>query len=353
MSIDVPSNRPDAHFLSAITAPLLEWYGKGARPLPWRENTDPYRVWLSEIMLQQTRVDTVIPYYHRFLAALPDIPALAAAPEELLLKLWEGLGYYSRVRNLQKAAQLICRDYGGVFPAEHSQIAALPGIGAYTAGAVASIAFSKPTPAVDGNVLRVLARLTEDYRDISAPALKAEYTRILANVYPADRPGDFTQSLMELGATICLPKSEPHCGRCPLGHLCLARQSHSVCALPVKSPKAPRKTEDKTVFLLYRGDELALVKRAQSGLLGGMWALPDCPGHLTKAQARQWLRDQGVTVSALSKAPGKKHIFTHLEWHMTCYRAETAQKSADFFWADQTALAGRLALPTAYKKCLE
>ncbi len=236
--------------LSQITEPLLAWYEKNARVLPWRENTDAYRVWVSEIMLQQTRVDTVIPYYERFLRRFPDVAALAAAPEQELLKMWEGLGYYSRVRNMQKAAQQICEKYNGIFPNEYEQLLSLPGIGAYTAGAVASIAWNKPYAAVDGNVLRVVTRLTADSREISDTKFKNEITAALQEIYPVDKCGIFTQSLMELGAVVCMPNGTPRCTECPLQSLCSACAAGTQPEYPVKKKKAQRRIEDKTVLIM-------------------------------------------------------------------------------------------------------
>lgn len=275
--------------LSQITEPLLAWYEKNARVLPWRENTDAYRVWVSEIMLQQTRVDTVIPYYERFLRRFPDVAALAAAPEQELLKMWEGLGYYSRVRNMQKAAQQICEKYNGIFPNEYEQLLSLPGIGAYTAGAVASIAWNKPYAAVDGNVLRVVTRLTADSREISDTKFKRN-TAALQEIYPVDKCGIFTQSLMELGAVVCMPNGTPRCTECPLQSLCSACAAGTQPAYPVKKKKAGRRIEEKTVLLMIHAGKLALQKRAKSGLLGGMWELPNLSGKADIAQIKSGLK---------------------------------------------------------------
>ena len=236
---------------------------KNARVLPWRENTDAYRVWVSEIMLQQTRVDTVIPYYERFLRRFPDVAALAAAPEQELLKMWEGLGYYSRVRNMQKAAQQICEKYNGIFPNEYEQLLSLPGIGAYTAGAVASIAWNKPYAAVDGNVLRVVTRLTADSREISDTKFKNEITAALQEIYPVDKCGIFTQSLMELGAVVCMPNGTPRCTECPLQSLCSACAAGTQPEYPVKKKKAQRRIEEKTVLIMIYAGRLALQKKSQ------------------------------------------------------------------------------------------
>ncbi len=310
--------------LSDIVIPLLDWYASCARVLPWRENTDPYRVWLSEIMLQQTRVEAVKPYYERFLAQMPDIRALADAEEEKLLKLWEGLGYYSRVRNLKKAAVVICEKYGGRFPKQYKDILSLPGIGAYTAGAIASISFGLPEPAVDGNVLRVLARLREDGADISDPKRKKQITEELRVIYPADRSGDFTQSLMELGALVCLPNGLPLCAQCPLSGICQARIHGSQMQFPVKRGKKARRKEVKTVFVLCSNQRIAVEKRPPKGLLADLWQFPMADGLLSEEDAVHWICERGYQVEAVEAIGHRKHIFTHVEWEMHGYLAKLA-----------------------------
>ena len=252
--------------LEQIVAPLLAWYGAGHRQLPWRETKDPYKVWVSEIMLQQTRVETVIPYYQRFMERCPDVTALAACEDGELLKLWEGLGYYSRVRNLKKAAQVICASYGGKFPETYEAVRALPGIGDYTAGAITSIAFGQARAAVDGNVLRVVTRLTQDSR------------------------------LMELGAVVCVPNGAPLCGECPLNALCGAYKQGTQMQYPVKKKKPERKTENKTVLLLLHQGQIALRKRGAQGILAGMWELPNIDGVRTAKQIRQELAQQNIAL---------------------------------------------------------
>lgn len=339
--------------LQEIVFPLLHWYRKNARVLPWRQKTTPYAVWVSEIMLQQTRVDTVIPYYNRFIAAFPDICALAEAEEERLMKLWEGLGYYSRARNMQKAAQIILNEHGGVFPGSYDAILDLPGIGPYTAGAIASIALGLPLPAVDGNVLRVFTRVTEDYRDITLPAFKTEVSEKLQSIYPQGQCGDFTQSLMELGAIICKPSGQPLCSACPLSHLCRAKEQGTQSSLPVKSAKPPRRREEKTVFLLCRGEWIALRQRPEGGLLGGLWEFPHTEGKLTKQQAGLLLTELGIEAEELMETTPQKHIFTHLEWHMRCYRAECKNRPDNFIWVTRKELEERYTLPTPFQKCLK
>lgn len=335
--------------LWGIVKPLLDWYRENARELPWREDHSPYRVWVSEIMLQQTRVETVKPYFERFLRELPDVASLAAAPEDRLLKLWEGLGYYSRVRNLQKAARLVMENYGGRIPEEAQELEKLPGIGAYTAGAVASIAFGKPEPAVDGNVLRVLARWTGDARDIMDPRVKRDFREALRAVYPEGQAGTFTQALMELGATVCVPNGAPSCELCPLALDCLAMRSGHPETLPVRKAPAARRTENRTVFLILNGGCAALIRRPDSGLLAGLWEFPNVVGKLSVEEAESALAEWGVKPDRLEKAPRAKHIFSHLEWHMTGYLVFAANQPEKFEWAKSAELEHRFALPTALK----
>lgn len=339
-------------FLQKIISPLLAWYDRNARTLPWRMNTDAYRVWVSEIMLQQTRVDTVIPYYERFLRELPIIQSLAEAPEEKLLKLWEGLGYYSRVRNMQKAAVIICKQYNGSFPEQYNEILSLPGIGAYTAGAISSIAFGKPIPAVDGNVLRVITRLTGNVQDINNPTLKEQITKDLTDIYPSERCGDFTQSLMELGALVCLPNQMPKCDFCPLSDLCYANQNQLQLKIPVKSVKEEKRKENKTVFLLLCGDKIAVNKRKASGLLGGLWEFPNIDGQAENMQISDWLREKGLIAESITKTAEKKHIFTHIEWDMVCYTVHCKNASSAFTWISIETLKDEISLPTAFRKFL-
>ncbi len=338
--------------LSQIVRPLLDWYHQNARVLPWRKNRDPYRVWISEIMLQQTRVDTVIPYYERFLEALPDIPSLAAVPEDVLLKLWEGLGYYSRARNLQKAARKMTEKYGGKFPEDPKAVASLPGIGPYTTGAICSIAFEQPTPAVDGNVLRVISRICRSAENIDDTAVRRRMTEALAKIYPVSERGDFTQSLMELGALICLPNGFPLCGQCPLNGICKAHLAKCETDYPVKNEKLRRKTVGMTVFRIEHDGRLAVCKRDQKGLLAGLWQLPNTDAVLKKEEAAAYLKAQGLTVKSLRKIPAKTHIFTHVEWHMTAFSAVVENETDAFTWADRSRLESEIALPTAFRKFL-
>ena len=338
--------------LSALPELLLPWYRAGHRQLPWRETNEPYKIWLSEIMLQQTRVEAVKGYYARFLAALPTVEALAACEDDALHKLWEGLGYYSRVRNLKKAARVIMEEYGGRFPETYEEVLALPGIGEYTAGAVCSIAFGQPTPAVDGNVLRVCARLTDDPSPIDLPATKKNIQTALAEIYPKEA-GDFTQALMELGATLCGPNRAPDCEHCPCRDVCLGHQRGTAETLPVKSPKKAKRQEDRTVFILSCEGRYALEKRPSRGLLAGLWQFPNVAGHLSTEQALEILTDWGLHLKDILRETEKKHIFTHIQWNMKGIYLEVTDTSGDFRWFTAQEIQNEAALPTAFRQFRE
>ena len=299
-------------------------------------------------MLQQTRVSAALPYYERFLAALPDIPALAACEEEKLHKLWEGLGYYSRVRNLQKAARIVCEQYGGQLPADYDALRALPGIGDYTAGAVASISFGIPVPAVDGNVLRVAARVGGCELDILDSKNRRQFRRRMEAVMPRQEPGAFNQALMDLGAGICLPGGGPLCDTCPAADFCAAREQGRQRELPVRAPKKQKRLEEKTVFLLLGPEGTALRQRPDTGLLAGLWEYPHVPGRLTEEQAARQLRQWGLTPRAWLRQLDARHIFTHIRWEMTGYLVQVEGLGpADWLWADG-ARRQRLAIPSAF-----
>ena len=305
--------------LSDIPNLLLIWYDKNRRILPWREDPTPYRVWVSEIMLQQTRVEAVKPYFERFMKALPDISTLAEAPEEELLKLWEGLGYYNRVRNLQLAARQIMDDYGGRMPDSYEELLKLKGVGGYTAGAIASIAYQRAVPAVDGNVLRVTARLLKDSRSTGDPKLKACVEQRLMDILPIDRPGDFNQALMELGACVCIPNGEPLCGSCPLKSLCMAHMDGVETQYPKKVSKKPRKVEEKTVLVIRDKNRTAIRKRPEKGLLAGMYEFPTMAGFCSANDVVAYLAEAGIKVLRIQPLEDAKHVFTHREWHMKGY----------------------------------
>ena len=334
---------------AALPGALLPWYASHARDLPWRRDREPYHVWLSEIMLQQTRVEAVRGYYLRFLDAFPTLRDLAAADEARLLKLWEGLGYYSRARNLQKAARVLCDEYGGVFPDTREALEGLPGVGPYTAGAVASICFERPCAAVDGNVLRVLSRLTADGAPVDLPATRADIAARLEAVYPAGACGAFTQALMELGATVCGPNRKPECGSCPCRKICLGYQHGTAEALPVKSPKRERRQEDRTVFILQCDEKYALEKRPGKGLLAGLWQFPNVAGHLDTAHALAEVERMGLRPREILREVSRKHIFTHIQWNMKGIYLEVAEVSGGFSWFTAEQIDAQAALPTAFR----
>ncbi len=327
---------------------LLPWYEANKRDLPWRLDRQPYHVWLSEIMLQQTRVEAVKGYYSRFLAALPAVESLADADDELLHKLWEGLGYYSRVRNLKKAAQVIVAQYGGTFPCTYADVLALPGIGDYTAGAVCSIAFDLPTPAVDGNVLRLVSRLTDDSTPITDSKFKKQIRQQLEAVYP-DRAGDFTQALMELGATLCGPNRKPDCEGCPCKNFCLGHERGTADTLPVKAGKAPRRKEEKTVFILFCHGRYALCKRESKGLLADLWQFPNDPGKGTVEENISWVEEKRCKPKEIIKQVERKHIFTHVEWDMCGVYMEVNAMPDCFRWFTAGEIRDNAALPTAFR----
>ena len=331
--------------LEQLPLPLLLWFREHARVLPWRSDPTPYHVWLSEIMLQQTRVAAVLDYYRRFLDAAPTVADLAALPEERLMKLWQGLGYYNRARNLQKAARQIMEDHGGVFPGRYEDIRALAGVGDYTAGAIASIAFGLPVPAVDGNVLRVVARLTGDGGDISTPAMKRRVTEQLSEIIPVRDAGQFNQALMELGATVCLPNGAPLCQNCPAAEFCQARLTGSTDRLPVRAPKKERRVEARTVFLIFCRDRVALRRRPERGLLAGLWEYPN-----ELSPAARALADWGIVPVSQERGGTGRHIFTHIEWRMEAALVETDREELPqgWVWADRGELERRYALPNAF-----
>ena len=335
--------------LKNLPEAILRWYHTGHRDLPWRKDREPYHVWLSEIMLQQTRVEAVKRYYLRFLEHLPTIADLANCDDDLLHKLWEGLGYYNRARNLKKAAQVIQTEYNGVFPREYSQVRALPGIGDYTAGAICSICFDMPVAAVDGNVMRLLSRLCDDATPIDLPARKQEVKRQLEQLYPS-QAGDFTQGLMELGATLCGPNREPQCGDCPCKDFCLGHWRDTAAQLPVKLPKKTKRKEDRTVFILSCDGSYALCKRPDKGLLAGLWEFPNVDGSLSLSQALNWVTIQGLKPREVLRQVEREHIFTHIHWKMTGFYLEVQEKTGDFVWYTQRQIREQAALPTAFRQ---
>ena len=336
-------------FIQQLPDLLLPWYRENKRDLPWRKDREPYHIWVSEIMLQQTRVEAVKGYYARFLDALPTVETLASCDDDLLHKLWEGLGYYSRVRNLKKAAIAVMEQYGGKFPQTHNEIIGLPGIGAYTAGAICSIAYDLPTPAVDGNVLRVMSRLRNDPSPIDLPETKKSVTAALAEIYPAEA-GMFTQALMELGATVCGPNKAPDCENCPCRSICLGYREGTARQLPVKAPKKEKRQEDRTVFIFRCDGRYALEKRPPKGLLAGLWQFPNISGKLEIPQALETAESMRLHPREILREVERKHIFTHIQWNMKGIYLEVAEPAGDFRWFTAEEINSQAALPTAFKQ---
>ncbi len=329
--------------LDKIPVPLMAWYEENKRQMPWRDDPTPYHVWISEIMLQQTRVEAVRGYYDRFIHALPDIPALAAVDEDALLKLWEGLGYYSRARNLQKAARVVMEQYGGRLPDTREVLLSLPGIGEYTAGAILSIAFGKNAAAVDGNVLRVVTRCLADDGDITKE--KKRFTKRIENIIPVHQAGAFNQALMELGATVCLPNGAPKCDICPIADFCEAHRQGRETEFPVKPPKKARRVESRYIWVMEYDGTFYLEQRPAHGLLARMWQFPND----TDVSLEEKL--SVLAVREYHALPPHKHIFTHIEWHMTAVHIILDEKPdwTDGVWAECEQLETVYALPSALR----
>ena len=343
--------------LDGISIPLLKWYDENRRILPWRTLPTPYRVWVSEIMLQQTRVEAVKPYFERFMEELPHIGALAEAEEEKLLKLWEGLGYYNRVRSLQKAARQVQEEYGGEMPDNYEALLGLAGIGSYTAGAIASIAFNQPVPAVDGNVMRVLSRLKRDERPVNDGKARAEAGAEIERVMSRDRPGDFNQAMMEIGACVCLPHGAPLCHKCPLKSFCQAHRAGKEQEYPKKQAKKPRQVEDRTVLVVRSGGCAAVRKRPDSGLLAGMYEIPSLDGFRTAEEVAAYLEDSGLKPLCIRPLQDAKHVFTHREWHMKGYLVKVEEHSCgpalgeaqEWLYLEPEETRSRYPIPSAFK----
>lgn len=331
-----------------IAAPLLEWYDENKRDLPWRREISPYRTWVSEIMLQQTRVTAVIPYFQRFLEAFPTVEALAAAEEDRLLKLWEGLGYYNRARNLHRAAKIVAEVYGGAFPEDVDGLRALPGVGEYTAGAIASIAFGKKAAAVDGNVLRVLARYLDHHGDITEGKVKAELSAVAGEAVDENRPGDFNQAMMDLGATVCLPNGTPVCDACPLKAKCRGFKRGTCDTLPIRKEKKERRYEDRTVVMALQNGKVAVRRRPKTGLLADLWEFPSLDGTWAEWEMVYALSKWDLTATDWLSRRYARHVFTHVEWEMTGYFLRVKGLGAEeFHWADKEEFE-KLAIPSAF-----
>jgi A/G-specific adenine glycosylase len=352
------TNYPALPYGEQIGAALLHWFAIHQRDLPWRRSQDPYRIWVSEVMLQQTRVDTVIPYYDRWFAAFPTLADLAAAPQEQVLKAWEGLGYYSRARNLHRAVQEVVATYGGEVPDDPEAIAKLKGVGPYTAGAILSIAYNRNLPAVDGNVMRVLSRLYLIRDDIMQPTTRVGMEGLATALIPPGQARQFNQALMELGALVCTPTA-PKCGLCPVAAFCQARTEGAQLELPVRTKaKAPRPVDVVATVLWHQG-KILMARRPQEGLLGGLWEFPG--GERTQELSweravHQVMADRyGVTVEVESHLITVKHVFTHLIWDLRAYTAHLApgslvpRETDSLRWVSPQDLS-QLALPVAHRQ---
>ena len=341
---------PEAWRIEESLKRIADWYRENRRPLPWRLDPTPYHVWLSEIMLQQTRIEAAIPYYERFLKELPDISSLASVEDDRLMKLWEGLGYYSRARNLKKAAVQVMEHHNGVLPRTARELRELAGIGAYTAGAIASIAYGEPEPAVDGNVLRVLTRLLAWGDDIAQERTRLQAAELLRTAYPRGQEAALvTEGIMELGETVCVPNGEARCLLCPLRELCLAHKTGTVEAYPVKATPKARRIEERSVVLLRCGDRWAVRRRREKGLLAGLWEFPNREGGLTRGELEDWLSRRGAQLLSYAPCGKAKHIFTHVEWHMTGYLARCDLPAEELEWRTGAEIRESVPIPTAFR----
>lgn len=343
--------------LRNIVKPLVNWYRENKRDLPWRHNSDAYRVWISEIMLQQTRVEAVKGYYDRFLKALPTVKDLAEAEEDKLLKLWEGLGYYNRVRNMQKAAQQIMVDHAGRFPDTYEEILQLKGIGNYTAGAISAFAYGIPKPAVDGNVLRVISRITGSYEDIMKQSVRKKIENALEQVIPADAASDFNQGLIELGAIVCVPNGGPKCEKCPVKEYCIAHAENLTAEIPVKKKAKARKIEERTVLIFKDGKQIAIRKRPAKGLLAGLYEFPNLEGKLSMDEVTEYSKEIGLMPVRVQELPEAKHIFSHIEWHMIGYEVivDELEKTNEegFLFIHPEQIKKEYSIPSAFEKYTE
>ena len=331
--------------LKEMIAPLSHWYGENRRQFAWRETKDPYRVWVSEIMLQQTRISAVIDYYERFMARLPSVEKLAAVSEDELLKLWEGLGYYSRARHLKKAVEQVVTKWNGKIPTRFDDLLTLPGVGRYTAGAIASICADERVPAVDGNVLRVLCRYLACHINVLDPALKQVAEEQLTAVLPEKGSGLFNEAIMELGEVVCLPNGKPLCEKCPLHDTCLAYKTGIEQQLPIRQKKVNRRIERVTVLLLSYQGKVAIVRRSDRGILAGLWGFPVLEDHLTLKK----IQDKFPKAESILKLPAHKHVFSHVEWHMIGYKISLWEPLAEYQWVTPEELFHTYPIPTTFR----
>ena len=333
--------------LEQIVKPLLKWFQKEKRDLPWRKTNDSYRIWISEIMLQQTRVEAVKEYYKRFLDELPTLKELAMVEEDQLLKLWQGLGYYSRARNLHKCAKILIEQGKTELPRDYEKLKKLPGIGPYAAASIGSIAYQLKTPAIDGNVLRVMTRIHEDSRDIMKQKVREEYFLKLSKIMP-NNTRDFTESLMELGALICLPNGFPLCQSCPLSFICQSYKNQTMLQYPVKKKIEKRKREEKTILILEYKDKIAIQKRPDNGLLASLYEFESINEKLSLEELKKYLNQKKIKIMNIKQLKEAKHIFSHLEWHMVGYHIICKDlPEKEYLWVTKEELETKYSLPTA------
>lgn len=333
--------------IEQIVKPLIKWFQKEKRDLPWRKTNDSYQIWISEIMLQQTRVEAVKEYYKQFLKVVPTLQDLAAIEEDQLLKLWEGLGYYSRARNLQKCAKYLFLQGKKELPRDYEELKKLPGIGPYAAASIGSIAYQLKTPAIDGNVLRVMTRIYEDDRDIMNKKVRDDYFFKLSKIMP-ENTRDFTEGLMELGALICLPNGNPLCDSCPLSFLCKSFKNKTMLNYPVKKKLEKRKIEEKTILILEYHDKIAIQKRPNKGLLASLYEFYSLEEKYSINQLKKYLKQIKIDYVNIELLKETKHIFSHLEWHMVGYYIHCASVPENsFIWVTKEELETKYSLPTA------
>ncbi|MGN0803178.1 MAG: A/G-specific adenine glycosylase [Candidatus Faecivicinus sp.] len=327
----------------SLSSDLLQWYDQNRRELPWRGSRDPYRIWLSEIMLQQTRTETVERYYQRFLERFPTVEALAEAQEDVVLKLWEGLGYYSRARNLHAAAKRVVHEFGGQFPTSAAELRTLPGVGPYAANAIASIAYGRCAPALDGNQARVLSRVLAHDAPLKTPF---DLENAAMSLIDPDRPGDYNQALMDLGASVCTPKN-PHCCECPIAAHCHAFDAGDPESFPRKQPPAAKREVELTVIIARCGRGIFVRRRPSRGLLGGLYEFPSAEGHPPLSELPALLEDQGFSgIRPVRTLPESKHVFTHLIWRMQGALVDAAAAPADYLCIDDLSA---VAFPSALR----
>jgi len=329
---------------------IINWYQKNKRMLPWRKDKNPYHIWISEIMLQQTKIEAVKKYYNRFIQEIPDVKNLSKIEEERLLKLWEGLGYYTRARNLQKAAKIITNELNGKFPTKYEELIKLPGIGEYTASAITSISFQEQVATVDGNVLRVMMRILNSKENVLEEAVRKKVTKALTETlkkYNVKHPGDFNEGMMELGETICIPNTKPICNECPIKNFCKAYKENTQETLPIRIKKNRKKEENLTVFLIIYQNKVAVSYREEKGLLHHMYEFPNINKKLTKQETEAYLKSLHIT-GKITKGPSHTHIFTHKKWKMQSYIIELTKEIKTYKFYTIKEIEENLALPTAF-----